>query len=441
MDRIKQLEADRDERRGKIKALLDAAGADKRALTDEERTQADALTNELDAIAATHKLEAAQLDWDRTGAEPLDKAGEVIPAAKLADRTPKDKEHSEAVVGRFFQAVAQAYISPSSLTEDQHKLLGAATGLNTAIPSEGGFLVSRQVGDYLMARTMEEAVLAPRCWSVPIGDGFDGIELPYIDETSRATGSRWGGVQVYRRAEAETVTATKPKFGRLDLRLEDLMGICYVTDRGIRDATSLGAVISKAFPSEMAFALDAEIISGTGVGQCMGILTSPGRVTVAKEGGQTAATIVGQNAINMRSRLNARKRAGSVWLINQECEPQLYTMSIPAGGTSGALVWMPAGGISGSPYDTLFGMPVLVAEQCEALGTEGDIIAANLGEYMLINKGGIDVAESIHVRFLQGEKVFRFTNSVNGMPTWKLPLTPYKGSKSTSAFVTLAVRA
>ena len=99
---------------------------------------------------------------------------------------------------------------------------------------------------------MEESVLANRCTLIDIGEGSDGIELPYIDETSRATGSRWGGVQVYRRAEADTVTASKPKLGMLEIRLEDLMGICYTTDRAMRDAVSLGRSSRRPSPRSSA---------------------------------------------------------------------------------------------------------------------------------------------------------------------------------------------
>jgi hypothetical protein len=58
----------------------------------------------------------------------------------------------------------------------------------------------------------------------------------YLDETSRATGSRWGGIQVYRAAEADSATAKKPQLGRWECRLEDIIGLAYITERLLRDA-------------------------------------------------------------------------------------------------------------------------------------------------------------------------------------------------------------
>ena len=86
-------------------------------------------------------------------------------------------------------------------------------------------------------------------------------------------------------------------------------------------------------------------------------------------------------------------------------------------------VYLPAGTIATQPYGTLFGRPVIPLEQCSALGDVGDIILADLGEYLLIDKGGINATSSIHVRFLYDENVFRFIYRVDGQPVWNKPLT------------------
>jgi hypothetical protein len=70
------------------------------------------------------------------------------------------------------------------------------------MPESGGLLVRNEWNTSLLNRVQEEGKLAPRCFPMPIGEGNDGVEAPFVDETSRATGSRWGGVQVYRGAEA-----------------------------------------------------------------------------------------------------------------------------------------------------------------------------------------------------------------------------------------------
>ena len=134
-----------------------------------------------------------------------------------------------------------------------------------------------------------------------------------------------------------------------------------------------------------------------------------------------------------------RWRANAVWFINGEAEEQLESMYMTV-GTGGVPVYMPAGGVSGSQYSTLYGRPVIPLEQCSKLGDVGDIIFADFSQYILITKGGLDVAESMHVKFIYDEMCYRFMLRNNGMPRYKSAITPYKGNNTVSPFVTLAAR-
>ena len=82
-------------------------------------------------------------------------------------------------------------------------------------------------------------------------------------------------------------------------------------------------------------------------------------------------------------------------------------------------------------------MPI---EQCQTLGTEGDIILTNLNYYCAGVKGGIDSAMSMHLRFDYNESVFRFIFQVDGEPWLADSLTPFKGSNTVGPTVTLQTR-
>jgi HK97 family phage major capsid protein len=267
------------------------------------------------------------------------------------------------------------------------------------------------------------------------------MKINGVDETSRAS-TRSGGIVGYWKDEAAIGTATKPKFRQIELNLKKLVGLCYATDELLADAAALEAFIRQAFVAEFGFLLDDAIINGTGSGQPLGILNAGCLVSVSKEAGQTAATVCAENIMKMRSRLFASSRANSVWLINQNIEPQLHSMSLSV-GTGGVPVYMPAGGLSNLPYDTLYGRPVLPIEQCATIGTVGDIILADFANgYILADKGGIQADMSIHVMFLYDEQVFRFIMRVDGQPVRASALTPYKGGSNytQSHFVALETR-
>jgi hypothetical protein len=84
---------------------------------------------------------------------------------------------------------------------------------------------------------------------------------------------------------------------------------------------------------------------------------------------------------------------------------------------------------------------VVFCEQSASLGDLGDLAFVDLGEYLWIEKGGLQASSSIHVSFLTVETAFRWVARVNGQPMPDKPTTPFKGAASSlSPFVTLAAR-
>uniref|UniRef100_A0A6M3XF56 Putative capsid protein n=1 Tax=viral metagenome TaxID=1070528 RepID=A0A6M3XF56_9ZZZZ len=317
----------------------------------------------------------------------------------------------------------------------------AATGLNEGVPSEGGFLVQTDFVSDLLKDTYNTNEIPGRCRRIPISGPSNAFSMNVIDETSRATGSRWGGVQVYHEAEAASMSGlgSKPKFSKIEMKLEKIMGLCYATDENLQDAAQLGAIIAEAFPEEMGFVLSDDVIRGDGAGKALGILNSPVLVTITKETGQAADTLVTENILKM---WKSRRGRNLVWLYNQELEDQLNTLTL-AIGTGGVEMKMFQEPQGNSPYGTIKGRPAIPVEVCSGPGDVGDIILADLSQYLIIDKGGIQTAESIHVEFLTAQTVFRFTYRVNGQPLRKGKVTPYKRTSSdfyVSPFVTLGAR-
>jgi HK97 family phage major capsid protein len=341
-------------------------------------------------------------------------------------------------LGDQLRAVALA-ASPGGRVDERLYEVQNAAGANEGVGSEGGFLVQTDHSTALLDRVIAEGVLAQRCNRIPLSSGANGITLPQVDESSRANGSRWGGVQSFWTAEAAEITSSKPKFKTVNLELRKLAGLCFVTEELLEDGQALEKVVSQGFSDEINFRLDDAIFRGDGAGKPLGILNSDALVSVDKESGQASDSVVYENLVAMWARMPARNRGNAVWLTNQEIEPQLYSMSL-AVGTGGSAIFLPGGQASSEPYSTFFGRPIIPIEQASALGDKGDIVLADLGQYLLAEKGGLKIASSIHVRFIYDERAFRFTLRVDGCPAWSAPLTPYKGASTLSPFVTLQAR-
>ncbi len=344
-----------------------------------------------------------------------------------------------ATAGEFFQAVARHFVRG----ETDQRLQGfldhrGPTAFGEAVDSDGGFLVPAQFVAELLQLQHQLGAILGRVRIIPMETRK--VVFPAIDETSRKDGSRMGGIRVFWEGEGDAPNISKGRYRKVELELNKLTGATHASDQLLEDASALAAWIQMAFVEEMLFTKERAIFEGSGAGQPLGIKNSKALITVAKEGGQAADTIVFENIVNMRARLFARSRQNSVWLNNQDTEPQLHAMSL-AVGTGGVPVWLPAGGLSGAPNDTLFGRPVIPVEYADTLGDKGDINLFDLSQYLFGQRGGIQTATSIHVRFLEGEQTFRFVERVDGGPWWTSALTPFKGTLTQSPFITLAARA
>jgi len=426
MDKLNELRQKRTEIVKNMEKLTASEpwGDDQQAQFDNLKADAEKLDTR---IKGMEEVEARKADLNT----PVVKVPE--PRIEVGD-APEDRKFES--FGHFLQAVRRAdarggYRDPR-LVEER-----AISGASESIPSDGGYLVQTEIASEIWRRTNEVGVLLPRCRRIPIGANANAFTMNVVDESTRVTGSRWGGLQVYRKPEAGTATAKKVKYGQISLKLKKLIGTAYSTDELEADASALGAVMMQAFSEEFAFVIDDEIFRGDGASEMLGFTAAPCFVQVSKETDQTADSIMFENLSKMYARFYG---SNGVWLAPKDAFPALSTMSI-AVGTGGTPTFLPPGGASQAPYGTIFGMPVLFIEHAPTVGDANDICLVDLSQYLVIEKGGLNAASSMHVKFVEDEMCYRWTIRNDGRPIWKSALTPYKGSNTRSPFVGLAERA
>jgi HK97 family phage major capsid protein len=357
-------------------------------------------------------------------------------ARKGFDFTPRADSHFRSV-GEMLQAVFTHYKSGGSQSDP--RLVRAPTGAGEVDPTGGGFLVQVDFAAAIFMLAHDMGELLSQVNKLPISANANGIKIPGIDETSRATGSRWGGVSSSWVAEGTVATPSLPKFRLIEFDLKKMMSVMYTSDELIQDSTALTSIAAQAFSEEVMFMTEDAIFEGTGAGMPLGIMNSPSLITIPIEKGQASQTLVKENIDKMWARMWARSMKNAKWYINQDVLPQLMAMN-QAVGTGGQLVYLAPGGLSATPFSTLYGREVVWTEYSSTLGTPGDIVLGDLSQYMLVDKNGVQAATSIHVAFLTDQSVFRITYRVDGKPMWSLPLTPFKGANTKSPFVALAQR-
>jgi HK97 family phage major capsid protein len=434
MNRYKALLDERAQLVAEGKAIFETAEREARDLTEAEKSRDDAINARLETLAGELEREERRRERERTA--PAVPAGAQAARIEVGHDRGADKPwgaDTGAPFGEFLQAVHRAH---TGLGADPRLFQAAAQGAGEKVGADGGFLVQQTQADGLLQKMHDVGQILPLISPVPLGANSNGIKINAVKETSRATGSRFGGVQGYWVDEGVAPTASRPKFRKVALELKKLAALGYATDELLADAIALESVMTRAFAEELTFLTEDAIINGLGAGMPLGILNAGCLVTQNKEGSQTNTTVVGNNLSNMWARLPARSKANAVWLINVDVEPQLDQLVFPVGATS-----IEARFITYGPDGILRikGRPVMPVEYCATLGTVGDIILADFAEYAFIQKS-VQQASSIHVAFTTDEMAFRATYRVDGQPTWESALTPFKGTNTLSPFVALQAR-
>lgn len=312
------------------------------------------------------------------------------------------------------------------------KVLGEGAG------DAGGFLVPEEFRAELLMNTLEMAVIRPRARVLPMA-GLT-VRIPAIRDTTHAT-NVFGGVQAFWTPESGTFTQTDPTFAQAVLTAKKLMGGTRVGNELLRDsAITFEPLINTLFSQALAYFEDDAFMSGVGGGQPLGILNADALVSVAKETGQAATTLVTENVIKVYSRMLPQSISRAIWIMHPDVQPQLYTMSLSV-GTGGAPMFFPAGGLTGSPTPTLLGRPIVFSEKAQTLGTAGDVYLVDLSYYLIGDRMALEMASSPHVRFNTDETDFRFIQRVDGRPWIDSALTPRNGANTLSPFMAIATRA
>jgi HK97 family phage major capsid protein len=186
---------------------------------------------------------------------------------------------------------------------------------------------------------------------------------------------------------------------------------------------------------EINFKINDALVNGGGDGIPLGVHNANSKITVTAVSGQGANTFIYQNVLSMFARVTAGQRGSLIWLYNQDVEPQLLQLYMPTGTAAGVALFTPN---SQGPGFKLQGAPALVIEQCQSLGTAGDVIAFATDGYACITKGGLESFMSMHLRFDYDEQVFKWRFRLDGQPYDDVALTPYKGTNTTSSIVELS---
>lgn len=442
--RLKDLQQKQHDLKQEATALLDKADADQKGvLTTEQEDRFSAIDTELKTVAGDIEREQANinrrlsLDAIRTAAptSPVPQRGGPARHTTVLDANP-------ALTGGFANlaemAVAvRAACVPGGIVDPRLMPLTVRPGAAPTNYMEGGG--SSGEGFNLPVAYREEI------WQLvfALDDIFTTTDLEptsarQVDVTKDET-TPWGatGVQAYWRSEAGQMTASKMATKGESMALHELYAFVLASEELLEDAPRLANRLSVKAAQAINWKINDSCIYGTGAGKPKGWHVSEALVSIAKESGQAAATIVAANVLKMFSRLLVAPGDQPYWLANRDTVPQLAVMTI-----GDQPVWLPPNGLIQAPGGMLLGYPVRFSEHGKTLGTQGDIqLVSPKGYYAARRTDGVQFASSIHLYFDYNIQAFRWTFRFGGQPHLSAAVSPANGSNTKSHFVTLDTRA
>lgn len=355
---------------------------------------------------------------------------EVKKAAPVLQVTVDEADRPFKSIAEQCAAVKNYTKSYGQNVHPRLKAIKAIQGASESVPTDGGLLLEPTLSAEVMMPMHEDGSFYADVRKLPVSSNSNSGWINGVDETSRATGSRWGGVRGYRLAEGDTLTKSKPKFRRVSWELKKYGVLVYGTDELLADVSQFSAIVNQAAREELVFMVNDDIMNGLGVSGAQGVMNSGALITVTRD---TGSKILGTDISAMWQRMSPRNKARAKWYVNSETAPSLDAL-FAVGSTA---VLFPYAGYTPEGVRTLYGRPVVETEFNAALNTTGDILLADMNEYLLWEKAGIESASSIHVEFLTDQEVFRFIYRADGQTALASAITPYKGSNTQSPFVVL----
>lgn len=436
------------------KALAETIAAENRDFTEDEKTQFEGAKSEIEAIkqriAVLEEIDSEQADLNKSAGSTGGSAVRIeVGKDNLADHpfggyanpsAVNDKKEVRKALGQFCLDVYGVRSGISERLAKWSRTFAAGDGMNATIGHDGAYLLPSVFGSLVDRIALENSVVRPRATVVPMSSLR--MSYPVVDDTTHASSTVFGGIQAYFKSEEAQLTSSKPAFSTAELDLHKLTALAYVSGEMLDwSPVSLGSWLPDKLGQAIAWKEDDKFISGSGAGgEPTGLLYATAIISIAKEAGQAAATIVLDNIIKMDARLWDMSGARNIiWIANRTCKKVLPKMTLSV-GTGGVPVFMPADSAAGRPLATLYGYPIVFTEKAAALGTVGDIMLVNLSEYIIGDAQGKNRSErDIGLKFDYDQTAFRVITYTGGLCPWRSAFTPKNGD-SLSPVISLATR-
>lgn len=378
------IETKMDELRKQLSDMVSVAREEGRALTEEERSDADMKLKELEELKSTKAIADALTADERDALlaeKELARARRQFPGGKGADKGGDEKEDKGDGISTDDRRSFRDYI---------------CRGQSEGTANKGGYLVPAELYDEIVK--VRDAGCYIRGLATVVGQATGTLNV-----AAEGAAPSFGWV-----AEGGSISAVDQTFAQPQLILRKLAGVIKVTQELLADAAFdvENYLIDKA-GREFAKAEEAAFVNGTAANnKPVGILQqgiTPSRTTTT-----TGCTLA--DLTSFFYTLAPEYAANAAWLISPGLASVIAQMDT---GTGGPLVW--GGNIAGGAPLTLFGRPCYISSNLNALSANKEIAVLGDWSYYMIGDQGTVNVERLNELYADTDEVgFKFTERVSG---------------------------
>lgn len=290
--------------------------------------------------------------------------------------------------------------------------------------AQGGYLVQKRIEKEIIEAKELDNVL--RGLVSKINVGTNEIELSQI---SLATTAGWVA-ELATKPESTSLTQTT-----VSASVFTAAGLATISNQLLADSNpAVDNLVTSDLAKRLVALEEAAFLNGTGTGQPLGILNTPGvQSTAITSTSVSAAGGLLEKVLDAIAAVQDSHGQPSAILLH----PRTWTRILKDKDANGVWTFQPGGQTPyandpskprtnfAGPTKTLFGVPVVLSNRIPTnlgAGTnESRVIVADFSEALILDRQGITVDESPHVYFTSNQTVFRAEERV-GFTAARQPL-------------------
>lgn len=268
-------------------------------------------------------------------------------------------------------------------------------------PGQGGYLVRPQVERQIVQALELDNVLRGLCSKLNVNT--NSIQL---DQLALSTLAGWVA-ELAQKPETTSMT-----LATVTASVFTVAGLATVSNQLLADSDpAVDNLVTTDLAKRLVALEETAFINGSGTGQPLGILNTPGIGATSLT--STAVADLLDVILDALAAVETAHGAPSAILMH----PRTWTRILKSKDAQGAYLIAPASGVQDprtgqrGPVKTLWGYPVVTSNRVPTnlgAGTnESRVIVADFREALILDRQGITVDESKHVYFTSNQTVFR----------------------------------